>query len=116
MPDWAAVARVIDERMAERGMTQRELAERSGVSTATLRAIKHGGSRRLPTTLAAISRALGLPDDQLRRTAFGDDTAAADDGPQQGAVAELRGQVADLGRRVEAIESRLGRDAPAIDA
>ncbi|MGH3321325.1 MAG: helix-turn-helix domain-containing protein [Streptosporangiaceae bacterium] len=113
MNGWDAVARVIADRMAERDLTQRELAERSGVSVATLREIQRGiDRRRSPVTLAAISRALGFPDDHLRRVLreghLPASTVAA--GVPQ-AVAQrldqLRSELDDLHRRVRDIETRL---------
>ncbi len=58
--DWAAVARAINERMNELGLRQRELAERSHVSQATIREIQHHTveRRRSGRTLEALSLAL----------------------------------------------------------
>lgn len=105
MGHWADVARVMNARMAARGLSQRELAERSGVSPATLRKIQHGNDQtRNRSTLANISRALGWPEDHLWRVSLdGLDVAKVpDDDP-----AALRRELAELQRRVEAIESRL---------
>ena len=64
--DWGAVAAVVNERMAARRVGQQELAQLSGVSVSTLRQVQHGAGRRVQNkTLAAISRALGWPDDHL---------------------------------------------------
>ena len=64
--DWAAVAVVVNERMAARRIGQQELAHLSGVSVSTLRQVQHGAGRRVQNkTLAAISRGLGWPDDHL---------------------------------------------------
>jgi transcriptional regulator with XRE-family HTH domain len=102
---WADVAKVVNDRMAERGITQRELAERSGVSVATLRKIQGGGEQqRTRATLANVSRALGLPDDYLSRVSQGDKPAASGSDKELSAV---RAELADLARRVEALESRL---------
>src|SRR4051794_2084153 len=61
--DWAAVAVVVNERMAARRIGQQELAHLSGVSVSTLRQVQHGAGRRIQNkTLAAISRALGWPE------------------------------------------------------
>ncbi|OHV64169.1 hypothetical protein [Pseudofrankia sp. BMG5.36] len=65
--NWMAVAAALNVRMAVCRVNQRELAERSGVSVATLRILQRGvGSRRAyNSTLVAVSRALGWPDDHL---------------------------------------------------
>lgn len=104
MGHWADVAKVVNDRMQARDISQRELAERSGVSTATLRKIQQGQEQaRNRSTLANISRALGLPEDHLSRVAEGLAAAGApNDDP-----AALRRELADLQRRVGAIEQRL---------
>jgi transcriptional regulator with XRE-family HTH domain len=58
--DWAAVARAIEERMAELGLNQRELIERSRVSKATVMEIRRNSAerRRSTRTLEALSAAL----------------------------------------------------------
>ena len=109
MSDWAAVAKVVNERMALLDLSQRELAERSGVSVATLRKVQQGDhQRRSATTLTAISRALGLADDHLRRIASGSA------GPNAASPAAVRlperlkaveAQLAELQERVAALES-----------
>jgi len=106
--DWAAVARAVNERMRELNITQRELAERSGISPATLREIQQGANRqRSRSTLAAISRALRWPEDHLRRISVEGqaDEPTAEDAPS---VASLREELAELRQRVEALEARLG--------
>jgi DNA-binding Xre family transcriptional regulator len=58
--DWAAVARAINQRMAELSLSQRELTQRSHVSKATVREIQHDTVRRRRSsrTLEALSLAL----------------------------------------------------------
>lgn len=110
MAHWADLAKVVNDRMAERGITQRELAERSSVSVATLRKIQGGGEQqRTRATLANVSRALGLSDDYLWRISQGDKPAAAGSDKELSAV---RAELADLARRVEVLESHL--TAPAV--
>jgi transcriptional regulator with XRE-family HTH domain len=112
---WTDVAAIVNDRMAARGLSQRELAERSGLSPATLRKIQHGDEQaRNRSTLAGLSRALGLPEDHLWRVAMDGRAAAEQDGDETGT---LRREVADLQRRVAAIESRLkmSRGAPSED-
>lgn len=58
--NWAAVAKAINERAAELGLRQRDLADRSGVSLAIVREIqRHTVERkRSHRTLEALSEAL----------------------------------------------------------
>jgi transcriptional regulator with XRE-family HTH domain len=58
--DWAAVATAINQRMAELGLSQRELIARSHVSKAIVREIQHNTieRRRSDRTLEALSLAL----------------------------------------------------------
>ena len=101
---WADVAKVVNDRMTERGITQRELAERSGVSVATLRKIQGGGDQqRTRATLANVSRALGFPDEYLWRVSQGDTPST---GPDDG-LSAVRAELADLARRVGALESHM---------
>jgi transcriptional regulator with XRE-family HTH domain len=102
---WADVATVVNDRMAARGLSQRELAERSGLSPATLRKIQHGDEQaRNRSTLANLSRALGFPEDHLWRVALDGLVAASGSGDEG---SSLRAAVTDLQRRVGAIESLL---------
>ncbi|RBQ04477.1 XRE family transcriptional regulator [Micromonospora sp. LHW51205] len=73
MEDWQAVASAMNSRMTELPMTQQELAERSKVSVATLRELQYATAtrKRSTRTLAAISQALGWPDDYLRAVLTG---------------------------------------------
>ena len=65
--DWAAVARVIGDRVRELGWRQRALAERSRVSAAVVREIQlHTVERRRsPRTLESLSVALGWEPERL---------------------------------------------------
>ena len=58
--DWAAVAQAISQRMAELGINQRQLIERSQVSKATVGELYHNSAQRRPSarTLEALSMAL----------------------------------------------------------
>ncbi|ABW14896.1 transcriptional regulator, XRE family [Parafrankia sp. EAN1pec] len=71
--DGRAVGAAITARMRERRMSQQALAAASGVSVATLRELARGTSSRRAqdATLAAISRALGWPDDHLLTVLLG---------------------------------------------
>lgn len=105
MGHWADVAAVVNDRMNARGLSQRELAERSGLSPATLRKIQHGEDQaRNRSTLGGLSRALGFPEDHLWRVAMEGLSAA---GPTDDETGTLARAVADLQRRVAAIESLL---------
>ncbi|MFC7382814.1 hypothetical protein [Sphaerisporangium rhizosphaerae] len=108
MADWAAVAKVVNDRMAEVGMTQRELIERSKVAPMTIRQIQQGVDRkRNRNTLAAISRALGFPEEHLSHVAARSQPDAGRDDDEDATVAQLVKELAALRRRVDAIESRL---------
>lgn len=65
--DWAAVAKAINQRLAELGLSQRELIERSQVSKAVVGEIQHNTvqRRRSSRTLVALSLALDLHPDHL---------------------------------------------------
>lgn len=58
--DWAAVARAVDQRMTELGISQRELVNRSNLSKAIVREIQHNivQRRRSKRTMEALSIAL----------------------------------------------------------
>jgi transcriptional regulator with XRE-family HTH domain len=104
---WAEVATVVNDRMAERSITQQELAALSGVSPATLRKIQAGDpQQRTRSVLANISRALGFAEDHLWRVSRGESL----DGPQN-ELSALRAEMATLTRRVEALESQVGASA-----
>lgn len=63
-----AVARVIEEHMTRRNIAVQQLATWAGVSRETIRELRRGNTaarRRSPRTLAAVSTALGLPEDYL---------------------------------------------------
>jgi DNA-binding Xre family transcriptional regulator len=102
--DWVAVAAVLNERMAARRVGQQELATLSGVSVSTLRQVQHGAGRRVQNkTLAAISRALGWPDDHLSEILLG-----------YGAPSPRGGDAGPAGERVTAetlrrVETHLGQ-------
>ena len=113
LEDWSRVAAALTARMAERGVSQRELSEVSGVSTATLREMERGADRRRSAvTLSAIERALGWPDGHLRvvlRGEAGGDTGAAASDEVAARVTALEGElrqvVAKLDARISALEA-----------
>jgi transcriptional regulator with XRE-family HTH domain len=90
--------------MAERSITQHELAALSGVSSATLRKIQAGvPQKRTRAVLANVSRALGLSEDHLWRVSRGEPVIDVPGGE----LSALRSEVASLAQRVDALESRL---------
>jgi transcriptional regulator with XRE-family HTH domain len=106
--NWDAVADAIQNRIAELGITQRELVARSGVSESTIRQIQknYGPRRRNRHTLEDLSRGLQWPGDYLGRILNETKANTHPDvrDPLWTEVAELRDQLADLASRVEALE------------
>jgi transcriptional regulator with XRE-family HTH domain len=107
--DWAAVARVIDERMRQRQLTQQQVASAAQVALTTFRELQNNTNprRRRPQTLEAVAVALGLPSRYLSEVLHGvapndpADAKSIDGGP---AIDALRAELADLRQRVEALE------------
>lgn len=98
---WAAVARVIDQRMAELGILQRDLADRAHVSQAIVRELQHNTAqrRRSARTLEALSAALGWHPRHLHAVLTGERP------PELSEAAPLGAD--ETARRLAAIESRL---------
>jgi transcriptional regulator with XRE-family HTH domain len=113
--DWQAVADAINARMTELPLTQRELAERSGVSVATLREVQHAKAARRRSThlLSAISTALGWPEDQLRLVLAGeihlDEGTAAGTGTGRGGMATVLQRLDDLHGEVRRLADAVER-------
>jgi len=106
--NWAAVADAIQARVAELGVTQKDLAARSGVSESTIRQLmkNYGPRRRARHTLEDVSKGLKWPSHYLARIL---DAATETSAPDAGSAwhaefAALRSQVTDLADRVEALE------------
>jgi hypothetical protein len=99
--DWAAVAEAINERVAELGWRQRELAERSHVSPAIVREIqRHTVERhRSPRTLESLSITLGWEPEHLDAVLKGRDL------PMPGKA--VNGSRETIPSRLGAIERRL---------
>lgn len=97
--DWAAVAAEINARLDELGWQQRELVERSQVSSAIVREIQRNtvNRKRSPRTLESLSLALGWHPQHLDAILHGIRT------PKPGAATER-----DLSTRLDAFEQRLG--------
>jgi transcriptional regulator with XRE-family HTH domain len=99
--DWAAVAEAINERVTELGWRQRELAERSHVSSAIVREIQRHTveRRRSPRTLESLSIALGWNPQHLDAVLKG--------GEPQMPGKSLNGSRETTPARLDAIEGRL---------
>lgn len=105
--DWAAVAVAINERLSGLGWRQRELAERSGVSLATVREIQRHSveRRRSPRTLESLSSALGWPPGHLSAVLSGE------------APPELSGRGTDNAlSRLDRVERKLDDITARLDA
>ena len=104
--DWQAVGTAISARLDEQGMTMTELAARAGVSLTTVRELVHVLStrRRQPRTLAAISNALGWPDDHLGKVLRGKVLAVP---PNPSEPPDLAARVRVVEERLSEIEKRL---------
>lgn len=105
MSKWQVVADVVNARMAERDILQRDLAEKARIGVSTLRSIQSGEDRqRSRATLANLSRALGFPEDYLWGVS---ESGEAGDVAGTITVERLQGEIAELRQRVEAIETKL---------
>jgi transcriptional regulator with XRE-family HTH domain len=106
--DWAAVARAINQRTTELGLSQRELIARSQVSKATVGELQRNSvqRRRGTRTLEALSLALGWHPDHL---------LAVLTGRRVPAVGELMSHSDDdIAGRLAAIEYRLAEIAAQV--
>jgi transcriptional regulator with XRE-family HTH domain len=106
--DWHALAEALTARMRERGMTQRELAERSGVSVATIRQIQAAKTTPRARTLADLSRSLGWSENHLERIVRPTSAASQDSGESVSdsrRIDAIATQLQDLTERVNALES-----------
>ncbi|OLT41748.1 hypothetical protein BJF85_04915 [Saccharomonospora sp. CUA-673] len=103
--DWAAVAKAINDRVKELGWRQRELAERSQVSSAIVREIQRNtvNRKRSPRTLESLSTTLGWNPGYLDAILNGRRPPEDDSGDQGDAIAER------LEQRMDSLEGRLSR-------
>jgi transcriptional regulator with XRE-family HTH domain len=103
--DWAAVAVAINERLSGLGWRQRDLAERSGVSLATVREIQRHSveRRRSPRTLESLSSALGWSPGHLTAVLHGQPAPESAGRGRDNALSRLDG----VERRLDDITSRL---------
>ena len=115
---WAAVAQAVSRRMAELGLTQRELTQRSHVSKATVREIQHDTvqRRRSERTLEALSTALDWHPEHLtavlsgrRPPRQGDPVSRPDDDipGRLAAIEQYLREITDRLAEVGAINERL---------
>jgi transcriptional regulator with XRE-family HTH domain len=111
--DWQAVADAITDRLAELEMTQKELADRSGLSVTTIRQIQRNYSarHRSPRTLADISEGLRWQPNHLARILEGAPTTS-DDRSMRADLDQLRREVAELRTRMEVVEQAQREDGP----
>ena len=104
--DWQAVATAINTRLAERGMTQKGLADASGVSVATLRKLqKAEPAERGRPVMLALSVALGWAPGHLEALSGGD---VAPDDPStdlRRAVDDIRADLDEVRERLAAVEA-----------
>jgi transcriptional regulator with XRE-family HTH domain len=79
--DWAAVAQAVRQRMADLGLTQRELTQRAQVSKSIVREIQHDTvqRRRSERTLEALSAALDWHPQHLTAVLLGQPPPRAGD-------------------------------------
>ena len=109
--DWVAAGEAITERMRDLGMSQKKLAERSKVSTATIRQIQNrtGGHRHSPRTLVALSEALGWPPQYLSNVLYGrPQQEASEQVTDEETLQSLLEGVRQLLHKINALEQRLG--------
>jgi transcriptional regulator with XRE-family HTH domain len=96
--DWTAVATAINGRLLELGWQQRELADRSHVSPATIREIQHHTveRRRSPRTLESLSVTLGWAPDYLSAVLAGG--KPVNGGPPPGTLESLDERLREITR------------------
>ncbi len=106
--DWAAVAKAINERVAELGWRQRELAERSHVSQAIVRELQHHTveRRRSARTLEALSSTLGWHPQHLDAVLRGRRPPAPDE-PVVDRGESLWSRIDGIDERMNEINERL---------
>ena len=106
--DWAAVAQAISQRVAELGINQAELIERSQVSKATVGELYHNSAqrRRSARTLEALSMALRWHPQHLVAVLKGQRVPEIDE-PVSRSEADIPGRLAAIEHRLARIETRL---------
>jgi len=121
--DWAAVAKAINMRVRELGWRQRELAERSYVSQATVRELQHHvvERRRSARTLEALSTTLGWHPQHLlavlqNRTPPHPDEPADDTHELWSRLDTLEQRLIEITERLEDLQSNLATVAKHVRA
>ncbi|MGQ0842259.1 helix-turn-helix domain-containing protein [Actinokineospora sp.] len=126
--DWSAVAKAINERAHEVGMTQRELSETSRVSLAIVRELQRNTvqRRRSTRTLEALSLALGWHPRHLSAVLYGHQPPAPGDPVElrvgdgvperlaaiEDRLTELTEQLAEINANITTVISRDTQDSP----
>jgi hypothetical protein len=106
--DWAAVSKAINRRMAELGVSQRELIERAQVSKAIVGEIQHNTTqrRRSARTLEALSLALDWHPGHLAAVLAGHRPPAAGE-PAPRSAEDVPGRLAVIEHQLREIVERL---------
>ncbi|HZD16067.1 MAG TPA: transcriptional regulator [Pseudonocardiaceae bacterium] len=107
--DWAAVARAINQRTTELGLSQRELIARSQVSKATVGELQRNSvqRRRGTRTLEALSLALGWHPDHLLAVLTGRRVPAVGE-PMSHSDDDIAGRLAAIEYRLAEIAAQVG--------
>jgi transcriptional regulator with XRE-family HTH domain len=104
--NWQAVADAMNTRLAERGMTQKALAEASGVSVATLRKLqKAEPADRGKPLLIALSVALGWAPSHLQAVSEGEPAPADPTAELRKQVDAIRADLDDFRVRLTTVEA-----------
>jgi hypothetical protein len=106
--DWEAVARAINQRMTELGLTQRGLISRSQVSKATVGELQRNTAqrRRSTRTLEALSMALEWNPGHLRALLTGRRAPEVGE-PASRSDDDIPGRLAAIEYRIEQIAAKL---------
>lgn len=112
--DWAAVARAINQRMAELDIGQTELIKRSRLAKQTVSEIQNDSRRRnrSPRTLEAISTALGWNPGYLAAVLEGR-TPPAPDEPHARSADDITGRLDVIEYRLDAVVEQLRQEVEA---
>jgi len=118
-PKWSAVADFVNQRMADLGLSQVEVARAAGVSDVTVRRLQRGepGNYR-PAILAKVSLALRGRADSIERVLAGDSPSLADAPTTTGGIDDqaVLARLAALEARLSAVEQRVVRYGGSADA
>lgn len=108
---WSRVADALEERMAELGLDQIDLARQAGVSDATIRKLQKASSTRYHrSTLNKVARALGWPADAFwTLIATGEKPEPLETPTHRSNDGELLDDLAELRLRLSDLEAKLRR-------